>query len=243
MRLDVKVLSQNNCFIFQVIHEDIESLATLGTTNPPFYDIQTSCLYTLSKRLEMPKAPTFGEKANHKLEGICSAINNKGPKTFTAHVQFKDGDEYLEETSFAFRIDASGKTADPMMLTYPGYVFVRRPIMKSISWITMSEWEYIEQSQITNDGKYGLCLASKTMDHLVENAIIVLKLDKRVEARVILTPGYAKEDSILYLEQHNLVMAVCHDPNNDEWQLVCFDLEVTFADSSETTEVNRYCIL
>ena len=190
----------------------------------------------------MPKAPTFGEKANHRLEGICSPVHNRDPKSFPVHVQFKDGDEYLEETSFAFRIDASGKTADPMMITYPGYVFVRRPIMKSISWIAMSEWEYIEHSQITDDGKYGLCLASKTMDHLVENAIIVLKLDKRTEARVILTPGYAKEDSILYIEQHNLVMAVCHDPNNDEWMLVCFDLEETFADSSQTTEVNRFVI-
>ena len=124
-----------------------------------------------------------------------------------------------------------------MMVTYPGYVFVRRPLLKIISWIAMSEWEYIEHAQITDNGKYGFCLASKTMDHKVENAIIAVKFDKRVDARVILTPGYAKEDSILYIERHNLAFAVCHDENDNEWRLVCFDLEETFNDSCQVIDV------
>ena len=101
---------------------------------------------------------------------------------------------------------------------------------------------YIEHAQITDDGKYGFCLASKTMDRNVENAIIVVKFDKRVDARVILTPGYAREDSILYIQQHNLVMAVCYDGNGDEWRLVCFELEETFNDSSQVIDVSYIVI-
>ena len=222
-----------------MIYEDVKSLAKLGTQHPPHYDTESSALYTFSKRLEMPKAPTFGEKANHKLEEINSATNKKGPKAFCAHVQFEGGDEYLEEMSFAFRIDAEGKAAEPMVVTYPGYVFVRRPIMKSVSWITMNQWEYIEHSQITDDGKYVLCLASKTMDHLCKNAIIVLKLEKKVDARVIVTPGYTEKDSILYSEQHDVVMAVCHDLSTDEWQLVSFNLTETFENSSQELKVEK----
>ena len=223
----------------QVIYDDIASLATLGTNHPPVFSTQTSVFYTLSKRLEPPKAPVFGEKANHKLEEINSGKNNKGPKTISAHVHFKDGDEYLEEMSFAFQIDTKVNDVEPMVITYPGYVFVRRPIKKSISWIAMNGWEYIEHSQIADNGQYAFCLASKTMDHNIDNAVIVLKFENTVDARVILTPGYVQEDSLLYIEQYDLVLAVCHDVTEDEWKLVCFDLETSFADSCQVLEVKH----
>ena len=166
--------------------------------------------------------------------------NEEVPKTFNTHVGFKD-DEHdeaeMEETSFAFKYDKNQDQLETVVITYPEYIYVLQKLKKTVSWITMVGWEYIEDSLMVGDGRYCVCLASKSMNHKYDNAMIVLKFGDRVEAKVVNTPGYVDRNSLVFSESHNMLIAVCHDSLQDRWILVSVNLGETFSNSAENSEV------
>ncbi len=169
---------------------------------------------------------------------LVSVIADSEPSEILTHVPFREeDDDDLEETSFAFLLDTKANDVDPMIITYPGNVFVRRPVRKSISWLAMTGWEYIEHAQLSANGRYGFCSGSKTLDRTIDNCVIVLKFGATVESRVVRTPGYPKEDTVLHIEQHDVVVAVCENTSTGNWTLVHLDLKQIFADSEEEQEV------
>ncbi len=167
-------------------------------------------------------------------------------KTFNTHVGFKydehDEDE-LQETSFAFKYDKSQDRLETVVVTFPEYIYVIQKLKQTVAWITMIGWEYIEDSLMVGEGRYCVCLASKTMNHKYDNGMIVLKFGDRVEAKVINTPGYVERDSLVFSESHNMLMAVCHDKSEERWILVSANLGEIFSNSAENSEVRLTHVL